>query len=517
MYARACFPLGERQRFYYLSMMLVLSSEIRLITSARNAIKSAVFLNINNHTGKSISMLNSLCRIPVISVVSYSFRCVLGCLVVLYCNPTVTNAEIRITPRISTGVEYTDNVFLTPVDEEYDVITFVSPAFDLSLTGRNSALEITYEPAYTSYQRFQERTYWRQFLTMDAFAEVSRGTRLELANFARYTEELDATDYTVRQGRAPYFTNETTLGMVNSFGAGNVLDLRYVYFLLDNEDPLIQDSAYQQPNLLFTYWLSPNRYAFEMEGRYTVSHFDVTEDFDDLSSRFRFIKRFDRRLEGYIEYEHIYFDFVNDGEDYRVYSPQVGFTWSERSNTSFAASFGYFYRDNEFSEDDDGIVGSFDMTHAWATGSSFGVNGRVGYDRAYFGAQDLGFNPFFEVGGRITYLLSRRITGSLEAAYRRSLFIDLTPDREDGIWRAVAGLEYQALPWLRFNLDYRYRQVNSNFDLNDYVENLGVLSVTLSPRQPERREREQREDQSIGRSQGWTGGRDAETERVNSP
>jgi len=413
-----------------------------------------------------------------------AFRHFLRCLFFLICFSNVAVADVSFVPRIATGVSYTDNVFLEPVDEEYDYITYVTPGFDLSLTGRHSGLGLTYDPTYVNHTRFPERTYWRQSASLDGWAEIARDTRLELTNTALYTEESSETDTTARQGGEPYFTNTATVGVVNRFGAEDLFDLRYVYYILENEDASIEDSAYHQPTLLMTYWFSPNRYAIEMEGRYTISDFEVSEDFEDVDARFRLTKRFGRHLDGYIEYGHVYFDYLDDGEDYRVYSPLVGFTWEERADTRFAASFGYFYRDNAISEDDDGIVGSVETAYDYATDGSISVNGSVGYDRAFFGAENLGFNPYYEVAGNITHLLSRRLTGSLVAGYRRNVYIDETPDREDALWRAGVGLAYQALSWLTFNLDYDYRQLNSNVDTNDYTENRGTISVTLTPRQP---------------------------------
>ncbi|MCP3868990.1 MAG: outer membrane beta-barrel protein, partial [Gammaproteobacteria bacterium] len=127
-----------------------------------------------------------------------------------------------------------------------------------------------------------------------------------------------------------------------------------------------------------------------------------------------------------------------------------------------------------------------DMAYDWTTSSSISFNGSVGYDRSYFGAENLGFNPYYEVEGSITHLLGRRLSGSLVAGYRRNLYIDEDPDREDATWRAGVGLAYQAQPWLRFNLDYLYNEVDSNINTNDYTENRGMITVTLTPRQPVR-------------------------------
>ncbi len=463
--------------------MVTLSCQTQLFFDT--LIKRDIF--VHSHLTSSSLTTEALSMIAKSIASRLASRHSLWCLFFFFCFSNFANAEFSFSPHLTTGVGYTDNVYLDSSDEEYDFITFVKPGVDLNLSGRNGALGISYNPIYIAYTRQPENNFWSHSAILDGWAEIARGTRLVVnSSFLRTEDPISDTDTTVRQGRESYYTNTATIGMVNSFGAEDLVELEYVYYILKNEDETVEDSSYHEPSAMMTYWFSPNRYAVEMEGHYTLSDFDVAEDFEELETRFRFTKRFGRHFDGYVEYGHEYTDFHNEDEDYRVYSPIVGFTWSEQADTRFEASFGYFYRDNEVSEDDDGIVGSVDMAYDWVTGSSISFNGSVGYDRSYFGAENLGFNPYYEVGGSITHLLGRRFTGSLVAEYRRNLYIDEDPDREDAIWRAEVGLAYQALPWLSFNLDYLYRQLDSNINTNDYTENRGMISVTLTPRQPVR-------------------------------
>lgn len=412
------------------------------------------------------------------------FVALLGGLLWLLCSSPVVNADFSVTPFISAGVSYTDNVDLVAVDEEYEIITLVAPGVDLSYTWREHGLGLTYVPTYASYTRFPENDNWRHSVILDGWAEIARNTRLEVSNAFLQTEDpISETDSTVRRGREPYITNTATVGMVNRFGAEDTIDLRYVYYFLENDDPTIEDNAYHRPSLAMTYWFAPNRYAVEMEGAYTLSRYDVSEDFEELEGRFRLVKRFSRQFDGYIEYNHLSLDYLEDGEDYQVYSPLVGFTWSERADTRFGASFGYFYRDNDISESDDGLVGSVSLDYDWSADSSIGFAGSAGYEIDSFGAEALGFNRFYDVGATLTHQLGRQLAGTLSVGHRRVIYPDEGPDREDAVWRAGAGLAYQALPWMTVNLDYLYRQLRSNIDINDYTENRGTISVTLTPRQ----------------------------------
>lgn len=399
----------------------------------------------------------------------------------------IAYAQFSFNPQIVCDVSYSDNVFLDSVDEEYDLLTSLAFGIDLDLTGRKGGIRIAYRPTYATYTRFPEGTNFRHSADVSGWADIARNTRLELTDtYTRTEDPVSDMDTTVRRGREAYFTNTATISMVNRFGAEDVVDLRYVYYILENSDEAIEDSAYQQPSLLITYWFFPNRYGIELRGSYTTSEFEVSEDFEALDTGLRFTRRFGRHFDGYIEYGHVHTDFLDDGGDYHVYSPQVGFTWSERADTRLAAMLGYYYRDNAVGEDSDGISGSVDMAYQWTSGSSISVNGSVGYDQTYFGAENLGFNSYYDVSGNITHPLGRRLAGSLAAGYRRNYYTDVASNREDNLWRAEVRLAYQALPWLTFNLNYLHTRLHSNINENNYSENRGTVQVTLTPRQPVR-------------------------------
>ncbi len=417
------------------------------------------------------------------------------------CCAAIAQADLSVYPWITVGTFYTDNVFLSPTDQDHDWGTFVRPALTLDWISRTAGLGVTYEPTYIVFTRNPEKTYWRQNVVLDGWAEIARNSRIELTNRFLYTQDpvtdTDATgsqggeaypdadaDTTVRQGREPYARNTTTIGIVNQFGVEDTIELMYRHHILENEDPAFEDSSFRQPNLLWSHWFVPNRYSANVVVKYTLGDFEESEDFEDFDASLRLTKRFNRRFDGYFEYGYIRFDYLEDGEDYQVHGPLVGIVMSEQSNASFEASIGYYIRDNEISDDDMGPRGSFDVTYAYAKGGLASLYGFVGFDRAFFGAENLGFRPFFDVGGALTHQFTPRIGGELRANYRRNIYNDEIPTREDALWRGGAGLSYRALSWLRFNLDYLYRQVNSTIDTNDYTENRATLSVTLSPGTP---------------------------------
>jgi hypothetical protein len=417
-------------------------------------------------------------------------------LVVFFSN--IADAVVSLESLISVGNTYSDNIDLTPENKEYDYITTLSPEFNLNIADRFYNLSLFYSPAYATYLRFPENNTLRQNASVEGSRQITRTTRLEFSDGFLYTEDpapdtgdinYDA-DTTVRQGRAPYTTNTAAIGVVNQFGPEDSIALDYEYYFLNNDDPTIEDSNSHRPGVMMTYWLVPNQYGTESEFRYTKWHFDDSGDFDDaedyndILGRIRLIRRLSPHFEIYFEYNQEFVDYVSDGEDdYKVYSPLAGFVWDEYINYSLSASFGYFFRENDHGGSDSGPLGTIASLYTWEQGSSVSISGVAGYDQASGDAEDLGFNPFYEVESIADCPLSRHLSGNLFAAYRWNIYTDETPDRNDTLWRTGAGLIYEALPWMIVEMNYIYRKVNSNVDTDDYVENRAEIIVTIAPRQ----------------------------------
>lgn len=401
-------------------------------------------------------------------------------------------AEVNWDPGISLGNMYTDNIDLTTDNEEHDFITALSPEISVNIVEQFTNLSLFYSPTYASYLRFPENNTFRHDAALDFSRQVTRTTRMEFSNGYRYTEdplsEAADDDYdrdtTVRQGREPYTTNTTAVSLINQFGPDNSIALDYEYSMLSNRDPALEDSNHHRPGITMTYWLIPDRYCAETEAAYTKRDFDASENYNDISGRLRLIRRITPHFEVYAEYTHELTDYVSETEDYQVFSPVLGFSWDEYVDYRLAASFGYFFRKNDQSGSDSGPVGTIEGRYTWEPGASLLLSASAGYDRATGGSEELGFNPFYDVAGTVTYPMGRHLHANLFTGYRWNIYTEESPDREDTLWRAGAGIGYQALPWMLVQLNYAFQDLNSNVDTEDYTENRAELTITLNPRQP---------------------------------
>lgn len=429
-------------------------------------------------------------------------KCLTGFLVLALLFAPAVNASIRFLPYMNVGAEFSDNVELAPADPETNFTTTIGPGFDLVMEGRRSRVSLNYEPTYAAYVQSPEYSTLRHDAALLASVEISNTTRLEFGNSHLYTEDpfselpgdtvaelpestRPTIDTTVRRGREPYATNRADLRLINQFGPDNSIELGCIYYSLDNRDMAVEDNEYYEPGILLRYWILPNRLGTEWEFRYTSRYYDISADSEDALGRVRLTRRFGRHYDLFVEYTHEYTRYLQPGEeDYQVLRPEIGFAWDEQADYSLSLSCGYFHQDNEISEDENGAVASVDAGYQWGVDSAIGFSGEIGYERVVSGAENLGFSTFYAFEITADRRLSRQMTADMLAGFRRSIYSDIEPEREDDLWRVTAGVAYQALPWMAVDLEYAFRKLKSNIELNNYTENRGTISITLRPRRP---------------------------------
>jgi len=402
-------------------------------------------------------------------------------------------------PRISISEEYTDNLFLTDSNKEHEYITTISPGFTAQILGKNSGAEISYDPEYAVYDEYDDYDGWRHSVELSGWSELSKNTRLEVSDSFLYTEDpmIDSDiaalraedpdvliDSTIRRNRQTYYTNTAGINLIHQFGRADSFNLGFVYSFLENDDPIYEDNERYNPYVGLTYWFAPE-WRSEIRGDYIKGEFDDSDDLDGWYGSARLIKRFSRHLEGFVQYAHWLVEYDGNSEDYQVYIPSAGFNYAISDDTSFSLEMGYAFL-NRDEEDDESFMSAIgNLTKTFRRGS-INIIGSAGYEGADFGAEGLGVAEFWELGGSVTYQLTRHLSGNVFGSYRNNEYIEETPDREDKITRAGLGLSMQALEWMLLSLGYEYRTVDSTVDIEEYDENRGLFRITLSPPRPYR-------------------------------
>jgi len=416
----------------------------------------------------------------------------------LYAAPPL-HAAMEITPRLSVGTEYTDNVRLVPEDAEpgpeSDYITSVTPGITIDISGKPAGLALNYDPGYVTYNNDTYDDYWRHAANASAWWQAARYTRFKLSNsFLKTEDPIDNEDLTVRDSRNTYWRNTANFSLDQQFGAENSFRLAFQHSMLENDDPAIEDSQRFVPSLGLTYWLNI-RWGLDFSGVYTRTEYDVPEpelpdDYDDVYGSLRVLHRFNRKVTGFVGYAHTYhiYDYSDESiflNDYTIHDGFVGFDYDINKAAFLSMSVHYFVRDIEDGSDDDGFPVNLEFTKRFQHGN-VSLNADGGYNYTSVTAENLGYYTYYGGGLTADYQFTRRITGDVNALYEWRDYRDVPSGREDDVFRGGCGLSFQLLRWMRVRAGYTYRTVDSTADVEDYVENRASLTVTLSPEKPYR-------------------------------
>jgi opacity protein-like surface antigen len=421
------------------------------------------------------------------------------------------SAQFLFTPRTSATEEYTDNLFLTKDDKEDDFITTVSAGFTTELLSQTSGLSLSCDPGYVFYQDFDENNTWELPASFRAWTQPGRSTRFEISDdFIRTTDPVsqdlieaqdgrveEIGDTTVRRGRQPYYANTARFNFSHQFGEEDRVYAAFVYGLLRNDDPQVEDNDYYSPSAGLDYWFT-QRFGSQFFGEYTRGEYDQQSDFvGEPSSNFdnwlgwtRFSGRITRQFSLFAQYDQIYRHFTSgDENDYLVYAPSAGFAYDFSEDMYLRLGLGYYWQDieNEENQEDPFINGEISKTWNFQRGF-INLTGLSGLEQNDFGAETIGFEQYAAIQGSARYDFTRRLFGDIIAYYRYS-FIPSETDEEDeededrNRYQAGAGLNFLPFRWMTLRLGYEFNKVDTTTD-DDYTENRGLFTITLQPDQP---------------------------------
>ncbi len=407
-------------------------------------------------------------------------------IVFMFCDNAIA-FETNLTPRMTLGGQYSDNIDRTPNNAEEDYISSVSPGATLGLRAATAALTIAYDPAYVQYKEHSERDQWRHYATIDGNWHPGRSTIFDLSNRLTISEDPADIRGTSTVTRAPnrYMSNDGTIGMTHHFGREDIFAIGYNQSLFDSETDIGEDSQRLNPFMNFTWWFIENEYGLTLYTDYTRANFQRSDDFDSVSGNLRLRKRYTRNLDAFLQYAYLQTEYEGVSENYKVHNPGIGINYLSGEHTNISMAIGYFMRERERSQNDQGAIftGTLVTAYRYSRGT-ISLNADSGYTQDTFATENLGFYVYSGANIRADYGFTRTLRGDIFCAYRYAKYLDTEPNIEDHEMNGGVGVSFQTLSWMRFRLEYAHYDLISNDEIREYKENRVTLTLTLEPSTP---------------------------------
>jgi len=409
--------------------------------------------------------------------------------------------QVIFTPRASTSVEYTDNIFLSSDNERDEWLTIISAGFTVEFLEQKRGLEITYDPSYVFYNEYSENNTLRHDARLYAWNDLDKNTTLTFTNRFLFTEDplgedvlirddevIIPGDVTIRRTRNEYYTNTAIMRLNHRLGHKSNVYGEFLYSFLRNDDPSLEDNDRYQPSIGLNYWFNPE-YGIETRGTYTKGKFSrdnelrgmPTDDFDNWFGSFRFIRNMTKQLAVYAQYNHTQRNYDGDeDDDYTLYEPSVGLEYNFDRYFRVTFGLGYFYQDIDNDDNEEGLFGSGEIRKIWdLRRGEIRLTGATGLRQNDFGAQRLGLERFGTLRTDANYYFTRTFRGDLRGVFNYSDVIN--PDEADGIdkqkrYVGEAGLSYIPLRWMALRLSYQYTQFDS--DVKNDIARIGRTDET---------------------------------------
>jgi len=360
---------------------------------------------------------------------------------------------LDITPYVNASGTYTDNVFLTKRNRKADFYYSVLPGIKLRLRpiGRHG-FYLNYEADYARFDTYDEADYFVH--TADAALDLNlpKGFRLKVGD--KITSGADPPDFEGDR-TAPYISNMARIEGSYTFWDRFALGLKYAHGLKD----------YKHRS-------------------------DEIDNFDTNTVGGVFRLRILARTSMLLEYVYAATDYRR--ERARVdnnYSNRIntGITWDVTAKTKGVVRGGYVAKNYyALNREEDALYVSADISHELTSRTIVTLRGI----RSVFDTSKADRNLIYSssyLSNQVTASLRhtyRKFTGSIggDYIYDRYLYDDLRAGkkRRDHVWRGSAGIDYQMQRWIKLGVKYRYTDLDSNFDNEDYIENLVLFFVTLS-------------------------------------
>ena len=424
----------------------------------------------------------------------------------------------QIVPTLTITEEYEDNYFQTETDPFEEWTTSYELGFSVGFLSKRSQIYLEYNPEYKDYKNLNERDGLYHNASLSAACQVTRHTFAKAdinydGNNENYTGESwehtasasvdnqlaktvktslaydysNSYDQQVRTGDyKEHQTHNASASISKAFGPQDSMGATFSYETDDYKNSDADEYESYEPSAFLNYWFT-RRDGFETNLEYEDRKFDTAagNDFETIAGDIRYIRKFNRHLDGYVKYRH-YISNKEDG-DYVIYHPSAGVDWdiTEDSGVSIGAGILFYDRDNDNGDSADLFLdlNAYKMFNFSRKGS-LSIIGSSSYGESDDEAASLGYNITYQAGFSLSYMLARRLSSRLFGSYKLQEFKE-TVDRQDDTFEIGGGLTWHPLKWLQIGANATHTDFRSDdASRENYENNTITVFVRFVPKKP---------------------------------
>jgi len=394
----------------------------------------------------------------------------------------------QIHPYISVRGDYSDNLDLRKTNKREDFYFTVTPGVKFSNMTEQSGIDLDASVGGVFYDKYSADNYVTgnvrlnaKYLTRSHFNFYLRGSYLR-SDEPREAEFLtDASEYKQQLAelsqRSPYWRIVMEPTMEYQFGAESRIGVRYLYNLYNIKGITGEDSIENTVTPFLTWWFN-RQHGISLEYAYTYGDFEVSENFNNHKVSAAYMYRITPKATASLHGGYSRREFTPTGNDlyYEIYETAVGLSYALTQSFTVSGQAGYYWLDSRMGYNTNGFSFKGDLSHqSEQTIVRLSIQG--GYTEDYFTSQNLGFRKYYRATGTATHFLFRRLSvgvlGSAEQAEDAN-------DNIDKIWSAGANVSFMPFKWMTLSAGYTYRQADSDIVANEYEENRGMLTLTMT-------------------------------------
>jgi hypothetical protein len=407
--------------------------------------------------------------------------------------------SFELTPSISLGTQYDDNINSGTTDKESDLVTTISPSIGLDILSEQSLLSLSYSPTIVRYQREDQNNSLRHEGRLAISQGLTRKLNLNFTDSFLVSEdpiEGSGSTISVRDSRNQYQRNTASGSLDYLFGLEDRATIGYRLALLKNEDDSLEDSRTKTCFADMSYWFGGNN-GIEFDCQYTSADFSSGEtgfisgttipdpdSYSDHAATLQFNHRFSphsalgfycgltRHFEGPSGVSMV-------SGDYDVREGGISIIQRYLHDLSLDVRIGYFTR--EAAQDRDKNLSYSARLEKGFERGNITIGGNSGWAEAHMEAERRGFIQYYGMDASLSYRIMERLALNAAISYRKENWQDQdTVDREWETLGADYSLAWTFQRWYSLSLSYAHLGRNDKDDIEDYNNNRVTLTFSAA-------------------------------------